>query len=123
MMLPRSTSPDGVTLSGSYSTGGGCTTYSGSLSGTGQAAIQPNGTYYQSTTSGAHTGTLTGPGGADFDLYLYKWNGSTWVVVASSEGATSSESINYSGTAGYYYWRIYSYSGSGSYSLCTTKPN
>ncbi len=103
--------------------GGSCTTYSGTLSGTGSAAIQPNGTYYQSTTSGAHTATLSGPGSADFDLYLYKWNGSTWVIVARSEGATSTESINYSGTAGYYYWRIYSYSGSGSYSLCITKPS
>ncbi len=103
--------------------GGGCTTYSGSLSGTGQAAIQPNGTYYQSTTSGTHSGTLTGPGGADFDLYLYKWNGSAWAIVARSEGATSSETINYSGTAGYYYWRILSYSGSGSYSLCISKPS
>ena len=66
--------------------GGSCTTYTGTLSGTGSAAIQPNGTYYQSTTSGAHTGTLSGPGSADFDLYLYKWNGSTWVIVAQLRG-------------------------------------
>lgn len=99
-----------------------CTTYTGSLSGTGAAAIQPNGTYYQSTVSGTHSGTLTGPSGADFDLYLYKWNGSAWAIVARSEGATSSESINYSGTAGYYYWRILSFSGSGAYSLCISRP-
>lgn len=99
-----------------------CTTYSGSLSGTGAAAIQPNGTYYQSTVSGTHSGTLTGPASADFDLFLRKWNGSAWVNVAASEGSTSSETINYTGTAGYYYWRIYSYSGSGSYSLCIKRP-
>jgi len=97
-------------------------TYTGSLSGTGAAAIQPNGTYYQSTISGSHTGALTGPSTADFDLFLYKWNGSSWVIVARSEGATSTENINYSGTAGYYYWRILSYSGSGSYTLVTTRP-
>jgi subtilisin family serine protease len=97
-------------------------TYTGSLSGTGAAAIQPGGTYYQSTVSGSHTGALTGPGTADFDLYLFKWNGSTWVQVAASESATSTENINYSGTAGYYYWRVYSYSGSGSYTLVTTRP-
>jgi subtilisin family serine protease len=109
-------------------TGGGTTpppsnsfTYTGTLSGTGAAAIQPNGTYYQSTVSGAHTGQLTGTG-ADFDLFLYRWNGSAWVIAASSEGATSTENISYNGAAGYYYWRILSYSGSGSYTLVTTRP-
>jgi subtilisin family serine protease len=97
-------------------------TYTGSLSGTGAAAIQPGGTYYQSTVSGSHTGALTGPGTADFDLFLYRWNGSAWAIVARSEGATSTENITYSGTAGYYYWRILSYSGSGSYTLVTTRP-
>ena len=28
----------------------------------------------------------------------------------------------YSGTAGYYYWKVLSYSGSGSYSFTMTKP-
>ena len=97
-------------------------TYTGSLSGTGAAAIQPNGTYYQSTVSGSHTGALTGPSGTDFDLFLYRWNGSSWVIVSRAEGATSTENISYSGTAGYYYWRILSYSGSGSYTLVTTRP-
>ncbi len=96
-------------------------TYTGTLS-SGGAQIQPNGTYYQSTISGVHSGILTGPSNADFDLRLYRWNGSSWSVVASSLGSTSSESISYNGTAGYYYWRVNSYSGSGSYSLCTTRP-
>lgn len=99
-----------------------CTTYTGSLSGTGASAVQPNGTWYQTTASGVHSGTLTGPAGADFDLYLRRWNGSAWVTVAASEGATSSESISFNGTAGYYHWRILSYSGSGSYSLCFSRP-
>ncbi|HEX8392475.1 MAG TPA: S8 family peptidase [Longimicrobium sp.] len=97
------------------------TTYTGTLS-SGGSAIQPNGSYYQSTVSGAHTGALTGPSGTDFDLYLQKWNGSSWVQVAGAEGTTSTENINYSGTAGYYRWRIVAYSGSGSYTLVTTKP-
>jgi len=98
------------------------TTYTGSLSGTGASQIQPGGTYYQSTVSGSHTGALTGPSTADFDLYLYKWNGSSWSIVARSESASSTENVNYSGTAGYYYWEIYSYTGSGAYTLVTTKP-
>lgn len=96
-------------------------TYTGTLS-SGQAHIHPNGTYYQSTISGIHSGVLTGPSNADFDLRLYRWNGASWVVVASSTGTTSNESISYNGAAGYYYWRVNSYSGSGSYSLCTSRP-
>ncbi|HEX8687622.1 MAG TPA: S8 family peptidase, partial [Pyrinomonadaceae bacterium] len=101
----------------------GGTQYSGSLSGTGASQYQPNGTYYYSATSGTHKGCLVGPtSGADFDLYLLKWNGSSWVIVARSESATSSETISYSGTAGYYEWQVYSYSGSGSYNFWTLHP-
>lgn len=84
--------------------------------------MQPNGTHYQSTSAGAHTAQLSGPAGADFDLALHRWNGSSWSRVALSQSATSTESIPYNGTAGYYYWRVYSYSGSGSYMLVTTRP-
>lgn len=104
-------------------TPGGCgTQYSGSLSGTGAYQYQPNGTYYQSTVSGTHKGCLTGPSSADFDLYLLKWNGSAWATVASSLGSTSTETITYSGTSGYYMWKVYSYSGSGSYALSISHP-
>jgi len=97
--------------------------YTGSLSGTGDYDYQPNGTYYQSTVSGTHRGCLRGPtSGADFDLYLYKWNGSSWSLVARSEGTSASEDIAYSGTAGYYLWEVYSYSGSGSYQFGLTRP-
>ncbi|HEX5724023.1 MAG TPA: S8 family peptidase, partial [Longimicrobiaceae bacterium] len=90
------------------------TTYTGFLSGAGDSDDQPNGTYYQSTVSGTHLGVLDGPTGADFDLYLYKWNGFSWSIVARAETAAPDETINYSGTAGYYIWEIYAYSGSGS---------
>ena len=65
----------------------GCTQYTGTVS-SGGSSYQPNGTYYYSSVSGSHQGWLQGPTGTDFDLYLYKWNGSSWVVVAS--GTTSS---------------------------------
>jgi aqualysin 1 len=100
-----------------------CEAYSGSLSGTGASQYQPNGTYYYSSISGTHRGWLRGPtSGADFDLYLQKWNGSTWVNVASGTSATSNEDVVYSGTAGYYMWRVYSYSGSGSYNFWMQRP-
>ncbi|HEX8146362.1 MAG TPA: S8 family peptidase [Pyrinomonadaceae bacterium] len=100
----------------------GGTQYAGSLSFAGDYDYQPNGTYYYSSVSGTHKGCLVGPSGADFDLYLQKWNGSAWVIVARSESATSSETISYSGTSGYYMWQVYSYSGSGSYNFWTLHP-
>ncbi|HYW13428.1 MAG TPA: S8 family peptidase [Longimicrobium sp.] len=92
--------------------------FNGSLAGTGANSYT---TEYTVTTSGAHTATLAGTG-ADFDLYLQKWNGTAWATATSSLGSTSSESINYSGTAGTYRWRVYSYSGSGTWTLATTRP-
>lgn len=109
-----------VSLKATYTgTTSSCTSVSGTLSGTGANYYTP---YYNSTVSGTHTGKLTGPSSADFDLYLQKWNGSTWAIVARGETSTSTENISYSGTSGYYRWRVYSYSGSGSFTLCTTKP-
>ena len=99
-----------------------CTAYTGTLSGTGDADYQPNGTYYYSAASGTHRGWLQGPSGTDFDLYLLKWNGSQWVTVAYAESSTSTEQIAYAGTAGYYMWQVYSYSGSGSYTFWLQKP-
>ena len=97
-------------------------TYAGTLTYSGDADIQPNGTYFYSTAAGAHYGCLTGPASSDFDLALYRWSGSSWVRVAISQGVTSTESITYNGTAGYYYWRVYSYSGTGSYTFTMKRP-
>jgi hypothetical protein len=43
-------------------------------------------------------------------------------VVAASEGPSASETITYTGTAGYYEWEVYSYSGSGTYTLQISHP-
>ncbi|WP_328971985.1 M4 family metallopeptidase [Streptomyces sp. NBC_00239] len=96
-------------------------TYQGTLS-SGQAAVQPNGSYYYSATSGAHVGCLRGPAGTDFDLYLQKWNGSGWVDVAVSGSAGENEDIRYNGTAGYYRYVVDAYSGSGTYTLGLSAP-
>ena len=96
--------------------------YSGSLSGRGDYDYHPNGTYFYTGVSGTHRGCLDGPSGVDFDLYLWKWNGSAWVTVAQGTTASPDESITYSGTAGYYLWRVESYSGSGSYSFQMQRP-
>ncbi|HWS90724.1 MAG TPA: S8 family peptidase [Pyrinomonadaceae bacterium] len=101
----------------------GGTLYTGSLGFTGDYDYHPNGSYYYSAASGTHKGCLVGPtSGADFDLYLQKWNGSAWVIVARGETATSNETISYTGTSGYYRFQVYSYSGSGSYNFWTVHP-
>jgi hypothetical protein len=119
----------GVSIKGSYTAGGGggsCaagfTQYGGTFTGSGQTQYVPTSTGYVSSISGTHSGRLTGPAGTDFDLYLQKWNGASWAQVKASEGTTSTESIDYAGTSGSYRWRVYSYSGTGSYTLCTKKP-
>ncbi|NUT94529.1 MAG: S1 family peptidase [Saccharothrix sp.] len=96
-------------------------TYNGSLASGGQA-YQPNGSYYQSTVSGAHVGCLVGPSGADYDLYLQKWNGSSWAVVAKGDSPEANESLTYNGTPGYYRYRVHAYNGAGSYTLGITNP-
>jgi serine protease len=98
-----------------------CTLYSGTLS-SGASAYQPNNSWYQTTVTGVHSGYLRGPAGADFDLYLQKWNGASWANVASGTTTSTNENVSYTGTAGYYRWRVFAYSGSGAYQLYIARP-
>ena len=111
----------GLSIKATYTGAATCTTVTGSLT-SGASSYSPSTSGYVSSVSGSHTGKLTGPTGTDFDLYLQKWNGSSWANVASGTTATNIENVTYSGTSGTYRWRIHAYSGSGSWSLCTTKP-
>lgn len=128
VMLRGYSAYSGVTLTGSFDAGGDtgvpcttCTRYSGTLAGSGQAEVQPNGTFYYAG-SGTHQGWLKGPSNANFDLELYRWNGFWWNRVAQSNGAGSEEHISFNGTAGHYYWRILSSSGAGSYDFWLQAP-
>ncbi len=99
-------------------TGGGtCTevTATGTLTNR-SSSYKPSTTGFASV-AGAIVGCLTGPSGADFDLYLQKKNGNSWSNVATSLGTTATESITYSAAAATYRWRVYSYSGSGAFTL------
>src|SRR5687768_7479435 len=100
----------------------GGTRYVGTLSSAGDYDYQPKGGFYYSSTSGTHKGCLTGPAAADFDLFLLKWNGSAWVIIASSQGSGSNETISTLGVPGYYRWQIYSWNGSGSYNFLRLSP-
>ncbi|WP_433212634.1 M4 family metallopeptidase [Microtetraspora malaysiensis] len=101
--------------------GGKQHTATGTLS-SGASAYQPGTSGFQVTKSGTHTACLAGPSGTDFDLYLQKQSILGWTTVASSLSASSNESITYNGTAGTYRYRVYSYSGSGSYTLGYDNP-
>lgn len=98
-----------------------CDHYTGLLFN-GQAGFEPNGTFYRSDSSGYHKGWLRGPKGADFDLYLWRWNGWYWEVVAKSESESSVEDISYYGSPGFYSWRIYAYLGNGFYDFWMQRP-
>ncbi len=100
-----------------------CTTStaSGSITKKGQSKYHPNSSGSAVTVT-AQTASLTGPSSADFDLYLEKSSGRSWSSVGSSVTAsTSTESLSYSGTAGTYRVRVYSRTGSGSYSVSWCK--
>ena len=100
---------------------GGGLTQSGTLFA-GQSASVPSTPGYFQGNSGAYTATLTGPAGTNFNLYLQQYNGFSWVTVAQSVLAGSSESINYTSTAGNYRFVANSASGSGSYTVSYNYP-
>ena len=115
----RSVTVNGANVTGQDFTGTGSSTgnwqtQSGSLASGGSATV-PSSPGYVQGGNGTYQATLSGPSTADFDLYLFKWNGASWAQVAKSDGSTSSESISYNGTAGYYALQVRSYSGSGTY--------
>ncbi|MCE1180315.1 MAG: M4 family metallopeptidase [Micrococcales bacterium] len=87
----------------------------------GRSAYLPSSSGF-SSAAGEITGCLDGPSGADFDLYLQRWNGSSWVDVASGETSGADESVKFSATAGTYRWDVYAYSGSGTAALKWGKP-
>ena len=93
----------------------------GSVTGPGDYDFHPGGTYFYSA-GGLFKGCLRGPSGTNFDLYLWKWNGSAWVSVAQGITAGSAEDVSYTGTTGYYTWRVQSASGSGSYTVGMQRP-
>ncbi|MFC6618836.1 S8 family peptidase [Deinococcus radiophilus] len=74
-------------------------------------------TQYYQYAGGTITGELKFPASADFDLYLQKWNGSSWAYVAQANGVANPERVSYNATSGYYRWIVNAYSGSGSFVL------
>lgn len=96
--------------------------HTGTLASAGDQTTEPGGSYYFSPY-GYQEATLEGPAGSDFNLYLLRWNGTSWITVAESATADSSyELINYLGYSSYYAWIVESATGSGDYTLCLIRP-
>jgi serine protease len=104
--------------------GGNCaagfTEYTGTVASRASAYVPSTAGF--AAAAGLHSGRLTGPASADFDLYLQRRSGSSWVIVARSEGTTATESVDFNGTANTYRWRVFAFSGSGAYRLCVKTP-
>ena len=118
----RDTESRSVTVAAGGAPCTNCQAFTGTLSGAGDFDIQPGGTFYLSNVAGVHRGWLRGPANADFDLYLQRWNGFSWVTVARSESVTSVEQIAFNGSAAYYRWVVSSFSGSGGYTFWLQRP-
>lgn len=98
--------------------GGACTEVTSTGTATsGYSTYKPSSSGF-TAAAGSIVGCLTGPSGADLDLYLQKRSSSgSWADVASSTGSTSTETITYSAGAGTYRWEVYAYAGSGSFTM------
>ncbi|MDG4785721.1 alpha-lytic protease prodomain-containing protein [Micromonospora sp. WMMD1102] len=84
--------------------------------GAGRRQVQPAGRYFRAG-HGRQTGCLDGPDGANFDLVLQRWSRGGWRTVAVSAGPTADERISFTGSAGFYRYRVEARRGSGDYTL------
>jgi Zn-dependent metalloprotease len=100
-----------VSPAGGGGTCNGALNYSGSLS-SGQSK---NLASFTDSDAGTLKICLDGPTGADFDVYLQKLSGSSWVTVAQGISSSADESFSYNNSAGTYRLRVTAYSGSGSF--------
>lgn len=111
-----------VGVGGSAGGGGGScstTTYTGTFTKKGQTAYAPSSAGTAVTVTGQSV-SLTGAAGTNFDVYLDK-KGASWANVASGTGASSTESVSYTGTSGTYRVRVYSKTGTGAFTLSWCK--
>lgn len=99
----------------------GFTEQSGSLS-SGASAYVPGSSGY-AADAGTHSARLSGPSGADFNLYLERRGTFSWLTVNSATTSGANESLDHSSAySGTYRWRVTSASGSGAFTLCTRRP-
>jgi serine protease len=97
-------------------------TFTGTVNNTGEPHFLPGIFGEVIAVDGDHVGCLSGPADADFDLNLYRFNGTNFDLVASSTGQGSTESLSFNGAAGRYVWQVVSVSGTGDFTLQVSNP-
>lgn len=96
--------------------------WNATLSAVGQSRHEPDGSSW-TQTAGNIQGWLYGTPSTDADLYLERWNGTAWDTVASSATTSNQERVIFNGSAGTYRFRVYAFSGFGTYDLWVNRPN
>lgn len=96
--------------------------WNATLSAVGQSRYEPDGSSW-TQTAGYIQGWLYGTPSTDADLYLERWNGTAWDTVASSATTSNQERVIFNGSAGTYRFRVYAFSGFGTYDLWVNRPN
>ncbi|PVZ57501.1 peptidase S8 [Arthrobacter sp. H-02-3] len=125
MAVIKSTAVTGIVSNPNGSPNRFARKWNGNLTANGVSGYQPDGSSWYQAGAGYIQGWLAGAAGRDTDLYLERWNGTTWVTVAASATLTPRERIAYLGTgASYYRFRIYQFTGgAGSYDLWSNHPS
>jgi PKD repeat protein len=91
--------------------------YSGSLSGRNDSEIEPDDGQIEVTGSATISAKLTGPQNADFDLEMQQFINGSWKRIDVSQSSSSTENITKTVSSGQYRFKVYSYNGSGNYTL------
>jgi hypothetical protein len=105
------------------------TRWNGTLAGTGSAALMPVGhvcgtcQYFNTTVGGYIHAWLAGTPGTNFNLQLYRYNGTAWVLVATAAtGSTNEYLVHYDAAPGQFRFKVSSALGAGTYDLFVRKP-
>ena len=99
-----------------------CRDYTQFLPAANSSDVQPCGGSFSMAGSGTIRGWSEGPDGVDFDLFLDKLVSGVWTQVASATTTSASDTITFSATAGTYRFRVFSFSGSGTYHFWYQRP-
>jgi streptogrisin C len=93
----------------------------GSLAGAGRQQVRPSSGFFRAN-AGRHEACLAGPATANFDLFLDRWNGRSWTVVAKSTTSGSQETLSFNGNAASYRYRVVDVAGTGAYTIAANMP-
>ncbi|GAB3256080.1 S8 family peptidase [Kineosporia babensis] len=97
--------------------------WNGQLAKVGDVNFEPDDKNWYQANSGYITATLQGTAGTDPDLHLFRWDGSAWVIVASSATKSAKEQLAHNASPGYYALGIHAHRGVGTYDVWSTHPS